>query len=172
MTVVANLRNGLSARSATGVRQGPRPDVVRPVRRPARRVVQSDGRRPARLVSAPHPVDAQSCEPRPANRSIGWLVLVGALACLTVVGLGWALFGGPDTASTSTRTVVVQVHQGESLWNVARRLAPSAQPATEVAAIRKLNSLDVDSVLYPGELLQVPTNLSTADAAKAGAVQH
>lgn len=173
MTVVANLRNGLSPRAAAGTRQGARPDVVRPTHRPARRVAHTDGRRPARLVTAPHLVDAQSCEPHTAPRSIGWLLLVGVLACLAVVGLGWALFGGPDTSSAApTRTVVVQVHQGETLWNVAQRLAPSAQPATEVAAIRKLNGLDVDSTLYPGELLQVPSNLSDDAAAKAGAIQH
>lgn len=172
MTAVANLRNGLSPRAGTGTRHSGRPDVVRPIRRPARRVVQSDGRRPARLVAAPHLVEAQQCEPRPVFRSVGWLVLIGALAFAVVLGIGWMLTSGPATGAAPMRTVLVQVHQGETLWGVAQRMAPSAQPVTEVAAIRQLNGLDMDSVLYPGELLKVPSDLSAVDAAKAGAVQR
>lgn len=172
MTVVENLRVSLSPRAATGTRQGARPDVVAPVPKPARRVVHSDCRRPARLVWAPYRADAQSCAPRPLVGSIGWLVLVGVVAFLVVLGIVWSMGGGQGASSVPDRTVLVQVHQGETLWSVAKRMAPAEQPAVVVDKIRQLNSLDVDSVLYPGELLQVPTGLSAADAAKAGAVQH
>ena len=166
MTVV---ENGLSSRVVTGTRQGSRPDVVRPVRR---RVVQSDGRRPAHLVASPHLVHTQSCEPRPVVRSTGWLVLAGVLAFVVVLGIGWLLTSGPATTPAPTQTVLVQVRQGDTLWNVAQRMAPSAQAVTEVAAIRQLNGLDVDSVLYPGELLRVPSDLTGVAAAKAGALQR
>jgi hypothetical protein len=171
MTVVANLRVSLSPRAATGTRQGARPDVARPLRGPARRVVESDGRRPARLVPAPRLVDTRSCEPQPVARSIGWLVLVGVLAFLVVLGTGWVLTSR-EQGTVPNQTVLVQVRQGETLWTVAERMAPSASPATEVVAIRQLNGLDVDSVLYPGELLRVPSDLSAVDAAKVGAVQR
>jgi hypothetical protein len=103
--------------------------------------------------------------------SIGWLVLVGVLAFVVVLAVGWTM-GGHAAASVPTRAVTVQVHQGETLWTVAERLAPSAAPAEAVAKIRQLNGLDVDSVLYPGELLRVPTALSADAAAKAGALQR
>jgi hypothetical protein len=41
-----------------------------------------------------------------------------------------------------------------------------------VDKIRQLNGLDSDSVLYPGELLVVPSGLSAGAAAKAGALHH
>ncbi|HVV23380.1 MAG TPA: LysM peptidoglycan-binding domain-containing protein [Pseudonocardiaceae bacterium] len=64
------------------------------------------------------------------------------------------------------------MHQGETLSAIARRMAPLAQAGAVVEKIRDLNGLNADSVLYPGELLQVPSDLSVSDAAKAGAVQR
>ncbi|HEX5408099.1 MAG TPA: LysM domain-containing protein [Pseudonocardiaceae bacterium] len=167
MSVVANVRVSLSPLS--GTRQVVRPDVVPPVRR---RPTYTDGRRPARLAAASPRPATQQCAPRPLAGSIGWLVVVGVLAFLVVLGIGWSMGGAPDAGSVPTRTVLVQVHQGETLWSVAQRMAPSSAPTAVVAKIRQLNSLDVDSVLYPGELLKVPTGLTAAAAAKAGAVQR
>jgi hypothetical protein len=98
------------------------------------------------------------------------LVLVAGLAFLVVLGIGWAM-GGQDTASVPARTVLVQVHQGESLWGVAQRMAPSASTAAMVTKIKQLNGLADDSVLFPGELLQVPSGLSTDAATKSGALR-
>lgn len=166
MTVVANLRMNLSPKVATGTRQGLLPDVVRP----ARRVTHTDGRRPARLVAAPQRGSVGACGPVPVARSVGWLVLVGALAFLVVLGIGWSM--GAGSAPVPDRTVLVQVHQGETLWGVAHRMVPSVAPADVVAKIRQLNGLDVDSTLYPGELLRVPSGLSGTDEAKAGVVSR
>jgi hypothetical protein len=169
MAVVANVRVSLSPRSTTGTRQVEQPGVVRPARR---RPMYTDGRRPARLAGASVRPATQQCAPRPVAGSVGWLVVAGVLAFLVVLGIGWSMGGSPDAGSVPTRTVLVQVHQGETLWGVAQRMAPSAAPAAVVTKIRQLNSLDVDSVLYPGELLKVPTGLSADAAAKAGAVQR
>ena len=168
MAVVTHVGFKLSPRSASGAR----PPAVHPARPARRRVlVPNDGRRPARLAAAPFRPAAQQCEPRTIPGSIGWLVLVGVLAFVVVLAIGWTM-GGHAAATVPARTVTVQVHQGETLWTVAERLAPSAAPAEAVAKIRQLNGLDIDSVIYPGELLQVPTALSAADAAKAGALQR
>lgn len=167
MSVVANVRVSLSPRS--GTRQVVRPDVVRPARS---RPTYTDGRRPARLVAASPRPAPQQCAPRPLAGSIGWLVVAGVVAFLVVLGIGWSMGGTPDAGSVPTRTVLVQVHQGETLWNVAQRMAPSSAPTAVVAKIRQLNSLDVDSVLYPGELLKVPTGLTADAAVRAGAVQR
>jgi hypothetical protein len=166
MTVVAHLRINLSPRVATGARRGAAPDVVRP----PRRVVYTDGRRPARLVAAPQRGSVGACGPVPVARSLGWLVLVGALAFLVVLGIGWST--GAASVPVPQHTVLVQVHQGETLWNMARRMVPSAPPAAVVDKIRELNGLDEDSALYPGELLRVPSGLSGTDEAKAGVVRR
>jgi hypothetical protein len=169
MTMLASVRGSLSARTATTTRErtGPREHVVRPAHR---RPVHADGRRPARLMAAPFRSTAQSCEPRPAGGALGWLVLVAGLAFVVVLGIGWAM-GGQDAASVPARTVLVQVHQGESLWGMAQRMAPSSSAAAVVTKIKQLNGLDDDSVLFPGELLQVPNGLSADAATKAGAIR-
>jgi hypothetical protein len=124
-----------------------------------------DGRRPARLVAALPRATAQPCGPRPIVGSIGWLVLIACLTFLVVLGFGWAT-AGQDTGAIPSRTQVVQVHPG------AHRMVPNAAPAAVVDRIRQLNSLDIDTTVYPGELLSVPSDLSGAAAAKAGAVQR
>jgi hypothetical protein len=158
MTTVVNVRGNLSSRAATGTRE----HVVRPVRRRPLRGVHVDGRRPARLVPAPFRSATRSCEPVPRSGSLGWLVLVGVLTFLVVLGTVWATGGGGDATPVPTRTVLVQVHQGESLWQVARRTAPSSSAAAVVDTIRQLNGLDDNSILYPGELLRVPGAPATA----------
>src|ERR1700743_1139429 len=152
MAVVTHVGFNLSPRSPGGSR----PPVVRPPRR--RALLPTDGRRPARLAAAPLRPAAQGCGPPPVAGSIGWLVLVGVLAFVVVLAIGWTM-GGHPAASVPARTGTVQVHRGETLWSVAHRMAPGAAPQAAVARIRQLNGLDVDSVVYPGELLRVPTAL-------------
>ena len=102
---------------------------------------------------------------------IGWLVLIAGLTFLVVLGFGWAT-AGPDPSAVPNQTQVVQVHPGDTLWSVAHRMAPNAAPSAVVDRIRQLNSLDIDVTVYPGELLLVPSDLSGAAAAKAGAIQR
>ena len=162
MAVATNIGFNLSPRAATGTQR--RQDT------PRRRRV-GDGRRPARLVAALPRATAQPCGPRPIADSIGWLVLAGVLTFVVVLGIGWST-NANDTSSVPDRTVVVQVHPGDTLWSVAHRMAPAAASAAVVDKIRQLNSLDTDTTLYPGELLQVPSTLSAGAAAKAGAIQR
>lgn len=133
-----------------GVTQSPR---VLP--RPVRRTVPADGRRPVRLAPAPYRPAVRQCAPRPLVGSIGWLVAAGVVAFLVVFGIGWTA-GGSD-ASVPNRTVTVQVHRGETLWSVARAAAPGVSTPAVVDRIRRLNGLSVDQLLYPGELLRVPS---------------
>jgi hypothetical protein len=164
MAVATNIGFNLSHRTATRER---RPAVPRRSGRPVRRAGGVDGRRPAGLVAAPHHVAAQPCEPRTATGSIGWLLLVAGLSFLVVLGVGW-IMGGQSAGSAPRQPSVVQVHQGDTLSTVAERMAPGAAASVTVQRIRQFNHLDVDSVVYPGELLRVPNDLSPA----AGAVQH
>lgn len=155
MSVVTNIRTSLSPRAAAGAQLR----VVRPAPRPVYpgRPVHVDGRRPARLVTAPNRPVARPCEPRQGAGSIGWLVLAGVLVFLVVLGIGWGMGAGSDSA-VPTDTVTVTVHPGQTLWSVAHQMAPGVSTAAEIARIRQLNGLDADSVLYPGELLAVPSS--------------
>jgi LysM domain len=166
MAVATNIRVIPSPRTATGHYCGPA--VPRPL---TRHPVPAATRRPAPLVAAPLRVAARPCAPRPIAGSVGWLVLLAGLTFLVVLGIGWST-GGQDTDSIPNATQVVQVHPGDTLWSVAERMAPAAAPVAVVDRIRQLNGLDEDSTVYPGELLQVPSNLSMAAGAQAGAIQH
>ena len=57
-----------------------------------------------------------------------------------------------DGAPAAQLTVV---QQGESLWSVARRIAPANDPREVVAQIRRLNGL-ASSELQPGQQLLLP----------------
>jgi hypothetical protein len=165
MAVATNL--GVSPR----VTNGQRLDVPR---RSSRRPVPVDhagGRRPARLVAALPRAVARPCGPRSVTGSIGWLVVAGVLTFLVVLGVSWST-AGQDAGSVPARTQVVQVRQGDTLWSVAQRMVPAAAPSVVVDRIRQLNGLDVDSSVYPGELLRVPSTLSDSAAAQAGVLQH
>ena len=50
---------------------------------------------------------------------------------------------------------VVTVEQGDSLWTLARRVAPDNDPRDVVAQIRKINDL-ASSGLVPGQQLVLP----------------
>jgi LysM repeat protein len=59
------------------------------------------------------------------------------------------------TASTGSATHTLTVHPGETLWQIARQVAPSDDPRDTVDRIRDLNNLDT-SVVQAGQRLIVP----------------
>ncbi|HEX4250557.1 MAG TPA: LysM peptidoglycan-binding domain-containing protein [Pseudonocardia sp.] len=139
----------------TGPGRAPR----RPVRGRAVRVGAPVRRVPAGRASAARPVairpvplrarggrGALRSEARYATRrAVAQFVLVCVAAALVVGGLG--LLGDVvRTARVPSATGMVQVHAGESLWQVARRVAPSADPGAVAARIVELNDLGSPSV--------------------------
>ncbi|MGH4026223.1 MAG: LysM peptidoglycan-binding domain-containing protein [Pseudonocardiaceae bacterium] len=85
--------------------------------------------------------------------------MTGAVAVtLAVVGvLGWlgqAASAG-SSAETPAETSVVRVGAGETVWDVAVRVAPESDPRAVVQRIRELNGM-TSSAVQPGERLQVP----------------
>lgn len=68
---------------------------------------------------------------------------------------GSALAGRDDGAPAGTFTAVV-VAPGDSLWSIAERVAPSADPRDVVDAILRLNALD-GAGLQAGQSLSIPT---------------
>ena len=87
---------------------------------------------------------------------LGVLLSVPFAAVLMVIGSLSADAGtaGAGVAGQAATGVVV-VQPGESLWQIAREVAPQADPRATLSSIRELNGLDGNAVV-PGQSLVVP----------------
>jgi nucleoid-associated protein YgaU len=86
----------------------------------------------------------------------GRLVVAVLLAVLAVVAL--LAVTGPAGATASGSGAVaerVTVRPGETLWQIARRAAPGADPRATIARIQEMNALESSSV-QAGRVLLVP----------------
>lgn len=143
----------------TEVEHGVSPDVV-PVQRvaplrvvPARRgPVHRPPTRRRVVVGAPRVLARSSCVPRRARLSAVWVLAVASVACAAVFGLG--VLSGSVAPSVPSTTETVRVQPGESLWELAGRVAPAFDAAAVVERIRELNG--VDGGVQPGQPLVVP----------------
>jgi len=83
------------------------------------------------------------------------LVLVLVAAAVVVLGPWRAIASAPEGAApTGWSTVVVQ--PGDTLWTLAERLDPAADPRVIVTEIKHANAL-ASSAITPGQVLSVPT---------------
>ena len=83
-----------------------------------------------------------------------------AVSCLALFGIVLASGAAADAAvgpgsAPATATVVVQ--QGDSLWSIARGLAPGQDPRSMVHRIQELNGIG-DWPIVPGQRLVVPAS--------------
>jgi LysM repeat protein len=102
---------------------------------------------------------------RPATRSAsvalrltrrGRVLLVLALMLVAFVAFSsLRVATQAGTAPTGPATATVTVHPGETLWQIARRVAPGDDTRDTVLRIRELNALDT-SVVQAGQRLIVP----------------
>jgi hypothetical protein len=123
-----------------------------PAQRRRREPVAPPSRRRV-LRAAPRVVKRPSCAPR-QHLPVRWMVAIAGVACAAVVGLGALASSGE--ASVPDRTTVVRVEPGESLWELAGRVAPGSDPSAVVARIRDLNG-GLGGGVTPGQPLTVPT---------------
>jgi len=87
------------------------------------------------------------------------LPVVVALAVALLAG-GTALASHDDGAPVGTfETVTVQA--GDSLWSIAEKVAPAADPRDVVDALARLNALD-GVVLQTGQELAIPREYTPA----------
>ncbi len=139
---------GSPGRSATGARR-----VVRRVPAdagPRRALAYGPAR--ARRSAVPHA--APAAQPQPRAQVV---VAAALLAAVVVMGLlGLAHLRAGDGVAVPEATTVVQVNAGESLSDVAARVAPEAPVGAVVERIRELNGLS-SSALHPGQMLVTPT---------------
>ena len=127
----------------------PLPPRVDPVR--GRRLACSAQGR----VLAPAVGGAQAVHPSALRSGRVRRVVAAATVTLAVVaGLGW--IGRPGASpGIPAKTAVIRVGAGETVWDVARRVAPQSDQRAVVERIRQLNGI-VGSAITPGQQLQVP----------------
>jgi nucleoid-associated protein YgaU len=131
-------------------------------------VLPTLGARP-RLGQHPMPgIDAHGRVDRPtrptrSRRGVrltrpGQVVVVTALLCLVLAM--WSWWGSPTAASghahhPATHSIVVK--PGQTLWDIAGKIAPGKDPREVVAQIEDLNSMSDPGELIAGQPLFVPS---------------
>ena len=86
--------------------------------------------------------------------------VLGTLMALPAVALAGSIAMSSLPAAATVETTAstfdyVTVQPGESLWSVAERVAPAADPREVIAEIERLNGLE-SSAVAAGESLAIP----------------
>ncbi|MGI8815971.1 MAG: LysM peptidoglycan-binding domain-containing protein [Pseudonocardia sp.] len=144
-----------SAGRVAPVPTGPGRTAHRPDRRAGRAVPGGRAgvglRQPTRLAGW---AGTETLDRRVVSRGWRGLVLVGLGSAVVVFGLG-ALADGMAVVRVPAANGSVVVRADETLWQVANRAAPSAEPGAVVRRIVELNDLVSPSV-QPGQVLVSP----------------
>lgn len=125
---------------------------------PSKRVGQDTERppgRPRRPATAPRVLAPVACGHRRAPVPLSLVVALGVAVCLAVIGLAVLANLGAPASSVPERTAVVRVAPGESLLELAERVAPGSDASAVVERIVELNGLS-GSTVRPGQPLTVP----------------
>ncbi|HWM05758.1 MAG TPA: hypothetical protein VNP92_25740 [Actinophytocola sp.] len=151
-------RSGASSRTGVPPRDGVPSQrsapVADPVTQPRRRALTVAPPSRRRVVGAPRVLVPAGCAPPRPRLSVGWLLAVAASVCAAVVGLG--LLAGSGAETVPDRTTVVHLQPGESLSELADRMAPGSDLNAVVDRIRELNG-GLEGGLMPGQPVRVPT---------------
>ncbi len=124
------------------------PAPVPPVAPPARRWVPATAVGRVEIARA---LELRRQEPR--RNGLARLVARAAVTLAVVGGLGW--LGQAPSPEVPAETAVARVGAGETVWDVARRVAPGYDQRAVVERIRQLNGM-AGSAVQPGQQLQVP----------------
>jgi hypothetical protein len=95
----------------------------------------------------------EACSPALRSGRVARLVAAVTVTLAVVGGLGW--IGQSVSPGIPAQTMVTRVGAGETVWDVARRVAPQSDQRAVVERIRQLNGI-VGSAVAPGQQLQVP----------------
>lgn len=112
--------------------------------------------RPSKTAAAVSPVSTTKTRLRLTRRGRRVIALLVALP-IVIAGFALAMNGGGAVATSvgSTNTYsYVTVAAGESLWQLAHALAPTADPRDVIAEIVALNQISGD--IHPGQRLAIP----------------
>ncbi|MEO6712569.1 MAG: LysM domain-containing protein [Mycobacteriales bacterium] len=153
--VTDNVRSGRvpAVRAAGTRRPASRLPVVRYCDAPSRSVRGGAPRRP--VVPAPRRApEALDRAVRLTRRGRLLVVVVAAVLLLAVFSLGRTTSNAGTNDQAPQRTVVIQ--SGETLWQLASRVAPGTDPRVTVDRILRLNELDRADLVRTGQQLRLP----------------
>lgn len=110
-------------------------------------------------VGVAHPVSVKLDEPSMLSQLTprGRRVFAG-IALMPIV-LVFSLTGSHKASASDSapKTSVVTIEQGESLWDVAVKVAPDSDPRSTIWTIKQLNGMETSDLSY-GQSLIVPAN--------------
>ena len=81
------------------------------------------------------------------------LAAAAAVTLAVVGGVGW--MGQAASSGVPAEITLTRVGAGETVWDVAQRVAPTSDQRAVVERIRQLNGM-ANSAIQPGQQLQVP----------------
>lgn len=88
-------------------------------------------------------------------------IVVFVAACLIVMAtalmLGTSSVATDSAGGDPTRTEMIRVDHGQTLWGIAAEIADDGEVREMVTTIKKLNALD-SSVLMAGQVLHIPAS--------------
>jgi LysM repeat protein len=83
------------------------------------------------------------------------LVLAVLASAALLLGPGATPAAASGDKTVHAKATIVTVRSGETLWSIANRVAPAADPRETVMALQELNNLASPTV-YVGERLIIP----------------
>jgi hypothetical protein len=106
----------------------------------------------ATVVSLLAPSERSIAAPlRLTRRGVAAIAVLVVVLSVAVVGLAW--LSAPAATAAGHVPASVAVHQGDTLWSIASRVAPNRDPRAEIADLQRVNHLSgVD--LVAGEVLR------------------
>jgi LysM repeat protein len=93
------------------------------------------------------------------RRGRGVLLTIVAVPLVAIALFAGINAGGATATSSSTPLSTVTVASGQSLWQLARHIAPNADPRDVISDIVDVNQL-ASADVYPGEQLEIPAQYS------------
>jgi LysM repeat protein len=96
---------------------------------------------------------------RLTRRGRGVLLTIVAAPLVAIALFAGLNAGGATATSSSTPLSTVTVASGQSLWQLARHIAPNADPRDVISDIIDVNQL-ASADVYPGERLEIPAQYS------------
>ncbi len=99
-------------------------------------------------------IELAPCPVAPSRRPLALLTVV-VVTFAVVCGLALLGQAAASRSEVPQETSVVRVGAGETVWDVAERVAPGSDVRAVVARIRELNGM-TDSAVEPGVPLRVP----------------
>ena len=96
------------------------------------------------------------------RRIVATLAALPAVVALSVAVLsGGSALASLDAGAPAESFTTLTVAAGESLWSIAERVAPGADPRDVVDAIVRLNSLE-GGVVSAGQQIAIPAQYASA----------